>query len=149
MAASGRYAVQPERIARFVGELTESPEEQDYAVRRLQEAGPYAIPFLVDALEAPDLSAGDRTLILRNMGRLDRSVIPALAAVLDSPNPRLAADAATVLGMIGDNSAIPFLTFPAAAADSPPVVRGGSGGHRAADRSVVRGSAAHARPGLD
>ena len=123
VAASRKYAAQPERIARFVGELTATPEEQDYAVRHLQEAGPYAIPFLIDALAAPGLSASDRALILRNMGRLDRSVVPALAAVLDSSDPRLAADAATVLGLIGDKSAIPFLTFPAAAADSPPVVR--------------------------
>ena len=48
------------------------------------------------------------------MGRLDRSAVPPLVAVLDSPDPALAADAATVLGMIGDKEAVPFLTFPAA-----------------------------------
>ena len=56
------------------------------------------------------------------MGRLDRSVIPPLAAVLDSSDPVLSADAATALGMIGDKEAIPFLTFPAAFRETPPAV---------------------------
>ena len=54
------------------------------------------------------------------MGRLDRSVIPPLAAVLDSSDPVLVADAATALGMIGDKEAIPFLAFPAAFLEAPP-----------------------------
>ena len=123
VAAAHRYATRPERITQFISELTRTPEEQDYAVRHLREAGPDAIPFLVEALARPDLSANDRRLIVRNMGRLDRSVIPALAAVLDSPDPLLAADAATALGMIGDKEAIPFLTFPAAFSEAPPLVR--------------------------
>ncbi len=53
VAASRRYATQPERIARFISELTGTPEEQDYAVRHLREAGQYAIPPLVDARAAP------------------------------------------------------------------------------------------------
>ena len=121
-----QYATRPERLAQLVSELTRTPEEQDYAVRHLREAGPDAIPFLVEALEKPGLSANDRRLIVRNMGRLDRSVIPALVAVLDSPNPVLASDAATALGMIGDKEAVPFLTFPAAFPDAPPARTGRS-----------------------
>ena len=123
VAAARKYASRPERIARFVSELTKTPDEQEYAVRHLREAGPNAIPFLVEALNQPGLSADDRRLIVKNMGRLDRSVIPALAAVLDSADPALAADAAKVLGMIGDKDAIPFLTFPAASSEVAPAVR--------------------------
>jgi hypothetical protein len=123
VAAAHKYATRPERIARFTTELTKTPEEQDYAVRHLREAGPDAIPFLVEALRRTDLSAADRNLIVRNIGRLDRSVIPALAAVLDSTDPALAADAAKALGMIGEKEAVPFLTFPAASAGSSPIVR--------------------------
>ena len=123
VAAAHKYATRPERIGQFVSELTKTPEEQDYAVRHLREAGPDAIPFLVEALTRPDLSADDRRLIVRNMGRLDRSVIPALVAVLDSPDPALVADAAAVLGLIGDKEALPFLTFPAASPEAPPAVR--------------------------
>ena len=50
VAAARKYATRPERIAQFISELTKTPEEQDYAVRHLREAGPDAIPFLVEAL---------------------------------------------------------------------------------------------------
>ena len=123
VAAAHKYATRPERITQFISELTKTPEEQDYAVRHLREAGPDAIPFLIEALARPDLSGDDRNLIVSNMGRLDRSVIPPLSAVLDSPDPALAADAATVLGMIGIKEAVPFLTFPAASLEAPPAVR--------------------------
>jgi hypothetical protein len=123
VAAARKYATQPERVARFIADLTKTPEEQDYGVRHLREAGPDAIPYLVEALAQPDLSAAGRRLIVSNMGRLDRSVIPPLAAVLESPDPALAADAATVLGLIGAKEAIPLLTFPAASAESAPAVR--------------------------
>ena len=134
VAAARKYATRPERIARFVGELTKTPEEQDYAIRHLREAGPEAIPFLIDALSRPDLSASDRRLIVANMGRLDRSVIPALAAVLDSPDPALATDAAMVLGAIGDKEAIPSLTFTAGSTESAPPAPRRTRCHRASDR---------------
>ena len=121
--AAHKYATRPERIARFVAELTKSPEEQDYAIRHLREAGPYAVPFLVDELSRPDLSADDRKLVVDNMGRLDRSVVPPLIATLDSPDPTIAATAATLLGKIGHKPAVPFLTFAAASPGSPPALR--------------------------
>jgi len=123
VAAARKYATQPERIARFITELTGTPEEQDYAVRHLREAGPDAVPFLVNALSRPDLSAEDRRLMVHHIGRLDRSAVPPLVAVLDSPDPALAADAATALGMIGDKQAVPHLTFLAASASASPPVR--------------------------
>ena len=80
------------------------------------------------------------------MGRLDRSAVPALLAVLDSPDARLAADAATALGRIGDPRAVPFLTYPAGRGRvRPPGPRGGPGGDRPADRPAVRRPAARAR----
>jgi HEAT repeats len=121
--AAHKYATRPERIARFVAELTKSREEQDYAVRRLREAGPYAVPFLVDELSRPGLSAEDRKLVVDNMSRLDRSAVPPLIAALDSLDPTIAADAAKVLGKIGDKAAVPFLTFAAASPASPPALR--------------------------
>ena len=47
-AAVRRHATQPERISRAVAGLTGTTEEQAYAVARLKEAGPYAVPFLVE-----------------------------------------------------------------------------------------------------
>ena len=114
VAAARKVATEPKRIEGFVAALTRTDEEQDYAVRRLREAGADAVPFLVEALLRPGLSAEDRRKILKNVARLDRSAVPPLAAVLDSPDPILAADAATALGSIGDTRSIPHLTFPAA-----------------------------------
>ena len=51
MVAARRYATQPDRLTRFVAALTGTPGEQDYAVARLKEAGPLAVPVLVEALE--------------------------------------------------------------------------------------------------
>jgi len=61
--------------------------------------------------------------MVHNIGRLDSSAVPPLVAVLDSPDPALAADVAKALGMIGDKQAVPHLTFLAASASTPPVVR--------------------------
>jgi HEAT repeat protein len=121
--AARRHAIHPDRIARFVAALSKSTEEQEYAVARLREAGPDAVPFLVDALDRAGIPAEERALLARNMGRLDRTAVPALLAVLDSPDAQLAVDAATALGRIGDPRAVPFLTYPAAAAETPPAVR--------------------------
>jgi HEAT repeat protein len=121
--ATKRYAVRPDRIARFISELTQTPEEQDYAVRRLREAGPHAIPPLVEALQKPGLSTGDRDLIARNIAKLDRSAVPPLIATLDSPDPVIAAIAASALGSIGDVDAIPFLLFYAASPSTPATFR--------------------------
>ena len=106
------------------------------------------MPALVQALGNPGLAADDRAAIVRNMGRLDRSAVPALIAALDSPDPRLAADVADVLGRIGDPRAIPHLTFLAARGE--PAVsrpRRRPPRDRAPDGPPVRGAAQVARSG--
>ncbi len=64
--------------------------------------------------DRPVLSAGDRAMLVRNIGRLDRSAVPPLIATLDSGDARLVADAADALGRIGDPRAVPHLTYLAA-----------------------------------
>ncbi|MHB1555861.1 MAG: HEAT repeat domain-containing protein [Isosphaeraceae bacterium] len=122
-AATRRYAIQPDRVAEFIADLTRTPAEQDYAMRRLREAGAYAVPPLVRALNQPGLPREDHDLLLRNVGRLQPSAVMPLAAVLEGTIPSLAADAAVALGSIGDPDAVPFLVFPAASPASPPAVR--------------------------
>jgi CheY-like chemotaxis protein len=120
-AATRRNATRPDRLARFIGDLTKSREEQDYALERLREAGPFAVPALAAELEKPSTSGEARAVIASAMGRLDLSAVPALITVLDSVSsrPRLAADAATALGRIGDTRAVPALTAVAAAPGTP------------------------------
>ena len=86
-----------------------------------------------------------------NIGRLDRSVVPPLVAALDSPDPALAADAATVLGMIGDKKPSRILTFAAAFAPQPRslFVLLLASGDCPADRTAVCYTAAHTGSGLD
>jgi HEAT repeat protein len=132
LVASRSEAQRPERIARYITALNGTRPEQQFAVRRLREAGPFAVPLLVQALNRPGLSAGNRQQIVDNMGELDRSAVPPLVAALDSPGPALASDAAAVLGMIGDKRAIPPLTEKAASPQLPETVR------KTAERAVAR-----------
>ncbi len=143
-AAARRYATRPDRIAQFIAGLTQTPAEQEYALRRLWEAGPYAVPPLIEALRRPGLSREDHDLLVRNIGRLQPSAGPPLAAVLESSEPVPAADAATALGLIGDASAVPFLTFPAASPAANPAVR--SAAQAAIERLTGRPFAQQPKP---
>jgi HEAT repeat protein len=113
-AASRRYATNPERLKRAIAALSKTKEEQAYGLERLREAGPYAVPALIEAISNPNTPAEERKLIVANMGRLDHAAIPALIAALDSPDQNVAANAADALGRIGDPRAVPSLTYPAA-----------------------------------
>lgn len=130
-AASRRFAAQPERLARAVAAVTASPHEQNYGVARLKEAGPHAIPALVDALRSPETTPERRALLVRNMGRLEPSAVPGLIAVLESGDPGLQEAAAEALGHIRDSRALPALAYLATARESAP-------GARTAARTAIR-----------
>ncbi|WP_169973073.1 HEAT repeat domain-containing protein [Tautonia rosea] len=117
-AAVRRNAQREDRIRRYVGLLTGSPLQQSEALTRLGESGPYAVPVLLEAIDAQPVDSPDRALLVANMGRLQRRAVPALIAGLDAPNPQLAADVASALGRIGDRRALPFLIAEASATDS-------------------------------
>lgn len=116
--AARRRAADPQRIQRYVPALAASKDEQDYAVARLRESGPFAVPHLVAELKKFRPTSPERERLVYNAGRLDTSTTPAWIAALDSPDPGIAADAAHVLGELGDTRAIPFLTFSAASPNS-------------------------------
>jgi hypothetical protein len=121
--AARRHATQPERIARSIEGLTGTRQEQEYALSQLRQAGPDAVPFLIEALERQGFSAHERSLLAANLGRLDRSAVPPLLAVLESGDPRLETAAARALGQIGDPRSVPYLTYPASAIEFDPAVR--------------------------
>jgi CheY-like chemotaxis protein len=121
--AAQRYATQPDRLARFIASLTGTPAEQDFAVARLREAGPHAVPPLVEALKRAGITPDEHALLVHNIGRLDSSAVPPLLAVLDSGDAGLGTDSATALGHIGDPRAVPFLTYPASTVEVAPSVR--------------------------
>jgi hypothetical protein len=113
-AAARREAVRPARIEKFVAALTGSNEERAYAVQQLRDARQYAVPYLAKALDKNSYTVQERGKIARAMGELDRSAVPALIGLLQSPKPNLAAAAADALASIGDLRAIPSLTINAA-----------------------------------
>ncbi|WP_165230448.1 HEAT repeat domain-containing protein [Aquisphaera insulae] len=121
--ASYRHALQPDRVAALAAELTGTPLEQNYAVAGLREAGPYAVPAILEAMTKPGVSPEAHALYLKNLSRLDRSTVPALLAAVDAAEPSVAADAAEAIGKLGEPTAVPFLTYAAAAADTPPPVK--------------------------
>ncbi len=123
VAASQRLQADPERIKKYVPALLASPAEQDHAVDRLRESGSFAVPAIAAEIDKHDATSPKRERLVYNAGRLDTSSVPAWIAVLDAPDPALAGDAARILGDLGDRRAIPFLTYPAAAADSPPALK--------------------------
>lgn len=109
--ASRRRAQNPERVNHAIAGLTRTPEEQARALAMLREGGPYAVPTIIQALAKNDLAPADRSLMVRNLGRLDRAAVPPLIAALDSSEPAVVRDAAEILGRIGDRRAIPALTI--------------------------------------
>ncbi|QEH36209.1 hypothetical protein OJF2_47690 [Aquisphaera giovannonii] len=121
--ASRRYATMPERLAALTAELTGSPQEQNFAVAGLREAGPYAVPAILEAMQKPGVPPEARALYVKNLGRLDRSTVPALLAAVEADDPAVAADAADALGRIGEPTAVPFLTYAAAAPGTPAPVK--------------------------
>ncbi|RUL83411.1 HEAT repeat domain-containing protein [Tautonia sociabilis] len=108
-AASRRTARREDRIREAIRLLTGSPLQQAEALLRLGESGPYAVPYLLEAVASLDPGSPDRALLVGNLGRLDRRAVPALIAGLDAPDPVLAAEVASALGRIGDRRALPFL----------------------------------------
>jgi HEAT repeat protein/CheY-like chemotaxis protein len=117
-AAARRHATDPQRIARALARLSGTRIEHELGVQELRQAGPYAVPPLVAALTRPGLSAEQRGALAVGLGQLDSSAVPALLAVLDSPDTVLASDAVAALGRIGDRRAVPRLTY-LAATDNP------------------------------
>ena len=85
------------------------------------------MPFVVEAVSRPGISPEERRKIWNNVGRLDRTAAAPLEAVLESPDAKLAAEAATALGLIGDKRSIPNLTFAASSPAAGPAVRKAAG----------------------
>ena len=121
--AARRGATGPARLDALVVGLGASPEEAAFALDRLREAGPDAVPAIARALADPKLDAATRERIAGRLGGLDRTAVPPLLALLDAPDPALAAAAARGLGGIGDARAVPDLTYLAHAVGVAPAVR--------------------------
>lgn len=138
--ASRKVATEPQRIQAAIASLSRSRAERNYGIERLREAGPYAVPSLVQALVQNNLTPDQRAAVVDGLGALEDSAVPPLIATLDSPEGTTVAAAAEALGTIGDRRAVPALTALAAKPAQP--------GRDAARRALARitGLAFEAQP---
>ena len=117
--AGRKFATRPDRLRAAIASLSKSREERSYGAERLREAGPYAVPALIQAIGQAGPSPEDRTPLIDGLGALGPSAVPPLVATLDAPDPATASAAATALGTIRDRDAVPPLTAVAALANQP------------------------------
>ncbi|MGD8500633.1 MAG: HEAT repeat domain-containing protein [Phycisphaerales bacterium] len=101
---------EPRIIAEEVRRLSSTDRGWFTAVKRLRNAGEYAIPFMLDALadssreqEFPD--------IVRALPQIGRDAIRPLVAALQTENVTLKAEIITALGKIGYPQSQPYLKY--------------------------------------
>src|SRR5262249_48801048 len=121
-AAAKRLRRNPERIARFVKNLSASPAEKAYALVELQKAGPVAVPYLIDALVANGSSEA-RAPILLALLDMGPDSTPALAAAVAMDNAEVQLQLLDVLRRRAQPQAVPFLWFISASDKYSPMVR--------------------------
>lgn len=90
----------PAIIAEEVRRLSGTERGWLIAVRRLRDAGEYAIPFMLDALADPSREA-ELPDIVRALPQIGRGAIRPLAAAMQTDNATVKAEIITALGKIG------------------------------------------------
>ena len=100
----------PAIIAEEVRRLTSTERGWFIAVKRLRDAGEYAIPFMLDAL-ADSSREDEMPNIVRAFPRIGRGAIRPLAAALQTDNVTVKAEIITALGKIAYPQAQPYLKY--------------------------------------
>lgn len=110
----GRFLrrTEPKLIVEEIRRLSTTPRGKMTATRRLQDAGEYAVPFMLDAMAeairnpAFDVKLADMIEVLPQIGR---SAIRPLAAALQMNHNQLKPEIIRALGQIGYPQALPYL----------------------------------------
>jgi CheY-like chemotaxis protein len=111
------------RLDALIKNLTDVPEERDYAIGQLRRSGPAAVPALVDALLRTTNEVNEHTAILLAMAKLDRSTIPPLIAALDTSDVNVRLELINFIRQRAATEATPFLWHLAASPRQPAAVR--------------------------
>jgi hypothetical protein len=108
----GRFIerTEPRIIAEEVRRLSTTDRGWLIAVKRLRNAGEYAIPFMLDAIADPSRE-NELTNIVRALPQVGRDAIRPLAAALQTKNVPLKAQVITALGKISYPQALPYLKY--------------------------------------
>jgi CheY-like chemotaxis protein len=94
-AAVKKLRADPQRIQKFIRNLTATPEEHDYAFIELRKAGAAVMPQLIGTMQNADLQT--RAAIVAILPSLDPETVPALLAAFDIANPTLRVDFINVI----------------------------------------------------
>ncbi len=100
----------PAIIAEEVRRLTSTDRGWYIAVKRLRNAGEYAVPFMLDAL-ADSSREDEMPNIVRALPQIGRGAIRPLAAAMQTDNVTVKAEIITALGKIAYPQAQPYLKY--------------------------------------
>jgi HEAT repeat protein len=108
----GRFIerTEPRIIAEEVRRLSSTDRGWLIAVKRLRNAGEYAIPFMLEAMADPSRE-NELTNIVRALPQVGRDAIRPLAAALQTENVPLKAQIIIALGKIGYPQSLPYLKY--------------------------------------
>ncbi len=120
----GRYTRRAESpiIAEEVRRLSRGERGWLIAVKRLQDAGEYAIPFMLDAM-ADDTRKDEFAAIVRALPNIGKDAIRPLVAALQTKNVAIKGEIIKALGKIGYPQSQAYLRY-IAENDSSPGLRG-------------------------
>lgn len=116
--AARKRATDPERIRRMIDYVTKSPVHREYALSQLRKAGADAVPLLLAHLQ-PLPDGDERAAFVGVLSRLDTTTVRPLIAATESGDQRLIRDIVIVLGRMGDQRALRFLSYFVEARDVP------------------------------
>jgi HEAT repeat protein len=112
----GRFLqrTEPKIIVDEIRRLTSTPRGKMLAIRRLRDAGEYAVPFLLDAMAQviQDPATGPRLSdLIDALPEIGRPAIRPLVAALQTDNARLGAEIIRALGTIGYPQSLAHLKY--------------------------------------
>ena len=108
----GRFIerTEPRIIAEEVRRLSSTDRGWLIAVKRLRNAGEYAVPFMLEAMADPSRE-NELTNIVRALPQVGRDAIRPLAAALQTENVPLKAQIIIAMGKIGYPQSLPHLKY--------------------------------------
>jgi CheY-like chemotaxis protein len=121
-AAIKKHLGDPARIAKYIKNLSATPEERAYAIIELRRSGPLAVPQLVEALQATQ-GATEHPKILSVFTELGKNIVPPLLAALDIDDPALRLELLQILRQRADKNAVPYLWFMSASPQESDLIR--------------------------
>ena len=100
----------PKIIVDEVVRLSSTPRGRRIALKRLQEAGEYAIPFMLDAIADPDRRE-ELPNVVWALPQIGQQAIRPLGAALNSDNPAVKAEVIRAMGQIGYPQSLAYLKY--------------------------------------